>query len=125
MTYKFILKTQWAVLHLAAGEDDRVVSRSSADEAHIAQHFLVFAEPAGACRGDFGAVGVGSEVDGESLTPDRVGKMNVVRDGVAFARVHSDEFAVFADFHALEDAQILAAAALGADADRGESLDVG
>src|SRR6202035_3115750 len=73
-------------------------------------------KPKRAGGGDLGTIGSGGKVDGEGLTADRVGEMNVVGDAVAFAGINSDELSVLAHLNTFQYAEILPAAALHPDA---------
>jgi hypothetical protein len=110
-------------------EDDGGGIRDAADEAHVAEHGLVFAEAEGAGRGDEVGVGSGFEIAGECIAADGWGKVDGIVDGVAGARVDADELVAvggaFTDFDGLEDADVLALAALALEAVSEDGDDVG
>ena len=105
-------------------EDDGVRLRGAADQPHVAQHALVFAEAEGAGRGDLCAVRAGCQIDRELLAADGRGEVDRVVDAVAVAGIDADELVVLAHFD-LEDADVFAAAALDLDADVVEGFDIG
>ena len=98
-------------------EDDGVLRAGAADEAHVAQLAFVGLVAEGAGGGDGGAVGFGGQVDAGFLLADGSGKVDGVLNAVAGAGIDADELVALAHFDGLEDADVLAAAALGADAD--------
>ncbi len=120
-----VAEAERAVLRAFGAEDDGVFRAGAADEAHVAEALLVglVAEGAGGC--DESAVGFGGEINAGFLLADGGGELDGVVDAVALAGVDADELVAFADFDGLEDADGLAAAALGADAGALESCDVG
>ncbi len=99
---EFVVKTKRAILHLTVAENDGIFFRRTPDQPHIPQHLLIFAKAEGAGRGDLGAIGSGSQIDGEGLTADRVREIDVVGDAVAFAGIYGDELAVLAHFDAFQ-----------------------
>ena len=96
---------------------------------------FVFFEAEGAGGGDEVGVGAGFEVADEGVVADGLGEVDGVVDGVAFAgpcvceRVDADELVAgggaFADFDGLEDADVLALAALALEAGGEDGGDVG
>ena len=114
-----------AVEDALAGEHDDAFFGGAADEAHVAEHFFVFAPAEGAGGGDFALVGAGGEVDDVSLATDGRREVDFVRDGVAVARIDSDELIAFADLDVFKNAEVFAAAALGLESDFAEGLGVG
>src|ERR1700684_533150 len=52
VAHKFVFKAQGRVLDALAGQDDAIVTRSSADQSHIAELLLVFAGAKGSRRSD-------------------------------------------------------------------------
>src|SRR6185437_923953 len=121
---ELIRKAQAPVLHAVAGQDDSVFFRGAADQSHVAQHELVFAEAEGARRRDLRSVRISSQVDRVFLPSDRRGKVDLVGDAVTIARIDADKLAVLAHFHFAQDAQIFAAAALNLDAYPLEGFDI-
>ena len=113
-----------AVLDLAAADDDGALVGGSADEAHVAEHGFVFAEAEGAGGGDEVGVVPGFEVAGKGGVADGRGKVDGVVDGVAGAGVDADELGTFANFEGLEDADVLALAALELEAVSEDGFDV-
>ena len=94
-----------------AADDDGALVGGAADEAHVAEHGLVFPEAEGSRRGDEPGVVAAFEVADEGFAADGRGEVDHVVDGVAFAGVDADELVAFAHFDILEDAEILAFAA--------------
>src|ERR1700722_15253658 len=125
MTHKFVFVAKGSVLYRASAEDDGVLFRRSANQAHVAQHLLVFTKPEGTGGSNLRAVGAGGEVDGECLAADWVGEMDVVGNAVAFSGVNSDELAVLPHFYVFQDAQVLPAATLAPDPHLGKGFYVG
>jgi len=118
-------ESKCAVLDFAAADDDGAGVGCAADEAHVAEHGFVFTEAEGAGGGDEVGVVAGFEVADEGFVADGVGEVDGVVDGVAFARVDADELTAFADFNGLEDAEVLALAALALHSGGEDGLDVG
>jgi len=112
-----------------AGDDDGGVVGHAADEAHVAEHGFVFLEAEGAGGGDEVGVGTGFEVAGKCVVADGLGEVDGVVDGVAVAGIDADELVAggraFADFDGLEDADVLAFAALAFEAGGEDGGDVG
>ena len=112
-----------------ASDDDGGVVGHAADEAHIAKHGLVFLEAEGAGGGDEVGVGTGLEVAGEGVVADGFGEVDGVVDGVAVAGIDADELVAggraFAHLDRLEDADVLALAALALEAGGEDGGDVG
>ena len=107
----------WAVVRvtmMAESSDD------AADEAHVAEHGFVFFEAEGAGGGDEVGVVAGFEVASEGVAADGLGEVDGVVDGVAVAGIDADELVaggrIFADLDGLEDAEVLALAALALEA---------
>ncbi len=71
------------------------------------------------------AVVADGEVAAEGFAADGRGEVDGVVDAVAGAGVDADELGAVADFDVLEDAEVFAAAALGAEADGLKGLHVG
>ncbi len=103
-----------------AGDDDGGVVGYAADEAHVAEHGLVFLEAEGAGGGDEVGVGSGFEIADEGVAADGLGEVDGVVDGIAVAGVETDELVTlgrgFLDFDGLEDADVLSLAALTLEA---------
>ena len=118
-----------------AGDDDGGVVGYAADEAHVAEHGFVFFEAEGAGGGDEVGVGAGFEVADEGVAADGGGEVDGVMDGVAFAgpclceRIDADELVagrgMLSDLDGLEDAEVLALAALALEAGGEDGGDVG
>jgi hypothetical protein len=109
----------------AAGEDDGGVVGDAADEAHVAQHLLVFFEAEGACGSDEIGVGAGFEVAVEGVATDGSGEVDRIVDRIALTGVDTDELAAFVYLNGLEDAEVFALAPLAAQAGGEQSFDVG
>ena len=125
MADELIIETQRAVEDALTVEDDGAGFGDAADEAHVAQHLLVFLKAESARRGDLRGVVSCSEVDGETLAANRRGEIDLVGNAVAPARIDADELIAFADFDSLADAEVFAAAALCLEADVTEGFDIG
>lgn len=112
-----------------AGDDDGGVVGYATNEAHIAEHGLVFFEAEGAGGGDEVGVGSGLEVAAEGVAADGLGEVDGVVDGVAVAGIDADELVTggrnFADLDGLEDADVLTLAALALEARGEDGGDVG
>ena len=112
-----------------AGDDDGGVVGYAADQAHVAEHGFVFFEAEGSGGGDEVGVGTGLEVAGEGVVADGLGEVDGVVDGVAVAGIDADEFVAggraFSDLDGLEDADVLALAALAFEAGGEDGGDVG
>jgi hypothetical protein len=117
-------KAERAADNAAAGDDDGVGVGDAADQAHVAEFLLVFAEAEGARGRDGFAVGAGGEVERDVLQADGRGEVDAVGDGVAVAGVDAEEFVAVADLDRLEDAEVLAAAALHFEAGVLDGFDV-
>lgn len=120
-----IAEAERAVFRAFGSENDGVFCAGAADEAHVAEALLLGFVAEGAGGGDEGAVGLSGEVDASFLLADGGGKVDGVVDAVALAGIDADELVALADLDGLEDADVLAAAALGADAGAVEGFDVG
>ena len=125
VAHELIAKAQRAVLYFATADDDGALVGCSADQAHVAQHRLVFAEAEGTRRCDEAAVVAGFEVADEGLVTDGLGKIDGVVDGVAIAGIDADKFCAFANLYGLQDAEVLAFAALALEAGSEDGFDVG
>jgi len=121
---ELVVEAQIAVEDALAGEHDDAFFGGAADQAHVAEFLFVFAPAKGAGGGDFALVGAGGEVDDVSLAADGRGEVDFVGDGVAIARIDSDELVAFADLDALENAEVFAAAALAFQSDFAKGLGV-
>jgi hypothetical protein len=117
-------KAEWTVLHAQLGEDDGAGVGHTADEAHVAQLWLVFLEAEGARGGDQARVVAGLEVSLKGGEADGLWEVDGVVDAVAAAGVDADELRAVADLDLLEDADVLAAAALLLETNGLERLDV-
>jgi glutamate carboxypeptidase len=117
-------KAERAVLDRSVGDDDGARVGCAADEAHVAQLGLVFLEAEGAGRGNKTGVVAGFEIAAEAGEADGRRKVDGVVDAVALAGVDADELRALADLDLFEDAEVLAAAALGLEADALEGFHV-
>ena len=124
VAHELVGETQRPVLHAVLRENDRALGRRAADQAHVAQLGLVFAESERACRGDLAGVVAGFQVGRELLTADGRREVDDVVDTVAGAGIDADELASVAYLDLPEDADVLAAAALLLQSDRLERLDI-
>jgi hypothetical protein len=107
-----------------AAEDDGAGVGRAADQAHIAEHGLVFLEAEGAGGGDQIDVVAHGEVAAEALAADGLGKVDGVVDLISGAGIDADKLGAFSDFDLLDDLEVLSAAALLAEAGFLEGLDV-
>src|SRR5579884_112173 len=125
MTDELVFKAQRPIHDTLAGKNDRARFRNTADEAHVAQHLLIFLKTEGACRGNLAAIAACRQVYGYGLLANRGGEVNMIGHAVAFARIDADELVSVAHFHFFHDAQILAFAALRFHSHLLEGLNVG
>lgn len=122
---KFVREAQRPIEHALPVEDDGALFGYTANQAHIAQHGLVFFEAEGARRSDFIGVAARGQIDHEALPPNRRGEINLVGDAVALTRIHADKLVAFAHFHAFQDAEILAPPPLRLESRGGEGFHIG
>jgi hypothetical protein len=126
---ELIREAEGAVEDTVSGEDDGGGVGDAADEAHVAKHGFIFLKAEGAGGSNEVGVGSGFEVAGEVVATDGCWKVDGVVDGVARAGVDAYEFVsvgrAFADLDGLEDADVLALAALTLEAVGEDGGDVG
>ena len=121
---KFIGKPEGTILHSLTGQDDGIFWRSAANQAHVAELFLIFTETEGARGGELRSIGTGIQVELKRLSADGRGKINGIRNAVAIARIHADEFAGIVNFNGFADAEIFSTSTLGLQADRLERSNI-
>jgi len=122
---EFVGKPKGTVLYPAATDDDGALVGRAANQTHIAEHGFVFAKAEGAGGCDEAGIVAGLKVADEGFVADRVGEVDGVVDGVAFAGIDADEFSSLAYLDGLEDAEVLALAALALEAGAENSFYVG
>src|SRR6202021_4031406 len=122
---ELVAEAQGSVLDAVAGKDNDALLGCTADEAHVAEFLLVFAETEGAGGSDLSLVGAGGEVDHVSLTADGSGEVDAGGGRGALAGIDADALIALADFNRFEDAEVFAAAALGFEADLAERFGIG
>src|SRR5579884_1172847 len=125
MTDELVFKAQRPIHDTLAGKNDRARFRNTADEAHVAQHLLIFLKTEGACRGNLAAIAACRQVYGYGLLANGGGEVNVIRNAVTFARIDADEFISIPHFYFFQDAQVLAFSTLCLDSYLFKGLDVG
>src|ERR1017187_5698205 len=112
VAHELVGKAQRPVLHALRGEDNRARVRDAADQAHVAQLGLILLEAKGPRRRNQAGVVSGFQVGRELFAADGRREVDGVVDAVALAGVDADEFAALAYLDLLQDADVLAAAAL-------------
>src|SRR5579871_3861707 len=108
-------EAQRAVLRTELSQNDGILRSCPADESHVAQALLVGLVAEGASWGDSGAVPLCSQIDASALPADGGGEVDRVLNAVARARINPDELVALPHLYGLQHANVLAAAALGAD----------
>ena len=124
MAHIFVFHAKRSVFRTARSEDDGVLRPRAADEAHVAQALLVGLVAKGARSGNGAAVCFRRKIDTGSLPADRCRKLDGVVDTITGAGIDADKLVALAHLHRLQNANGLAAAALGADAHIEECFDV-
>lgn len=120
---EFIGIAERAVHDAVLGEDDGVIERAAADEAHGAEGLDIGFEAEGAGAGENLAEGIGVNDHFDFLLADeRVGKINVAADAKFVGGIDADAAAVFDDFDGLADFEEAALSAKTADAGLVEEL---
>jgi hypothetical protein len=121
---EFVGITERAVHHAVFGEDDSVIERAAADEAHGAERLDIGFEAEGAGPGENLTEGVGIDEHFDFLLAYKwVGKIDVAADAELVGGIDADAAAVFDDLDGLEDAEIAAFAAEAAEAGLIEELE--
>ena len=121
---KFVGIAEGAVHDAVLGEDDGVIQRAAADEAHGAERLDIGLKAEGAGAGENLAEGFGIDEQFDLLLADEwVRKINVAADAEFVGRIDTDAAAVFDDFDGLEDAEVAAFAAEAAEARLIEQLE--
>lgn len=113
---KFIDETERSIFDASRSHEDRAFRACAADETHVSESLLVSFIAEGACGSDLSAVGFCGEIECEAVAPDGRRKVNGVIDAVAVAWVNANKFFAITHLDRLENAEIFAATALGADA---------
>ena len=82
----FIFEAERAVFRAFGADDDGVVRSGAANQTHVAKHLLVSFVSEGAGGGDFGAVGLGGQVDACLLLSDGSGEVDGVLNAIGRSR---------------------------------------
>src|SRR5947209_5121092 len=117
MSYKFIRKTQWTILHAGIGKHDCILFRCAADQTHVAQCALIAKKSERPRWGDLRFVRVSGEIKIETLQADRARKVDGVGDRILIRRINSKEFVGFSDLNRLTNLPVHSLAALAFDPD--------
>jgi hypothetical protein len=105
------------------GEDDGVIERAAADQAHGPERLDIGFETEGACAGENLAEGIGIDEQFDLLLADEgMGEIDVAADPEFVGGIDADAAAVFDDFDRLEDAKVTAFAAKATEAGLIEEL---
>jgi hypothetical protein len=108
------------------GEDDRVIERAAADEAHGAERLDIGFKAKSARAGEHLAERIGIYEQFDLLLADQgVGKINVAADAEFVGGRDGNATPVFDDFDGFEDAEIASLAAKAAEAGSIEELEKG
>jgi hypothetical protein len=114
---EFVGIAEGAVHDAVFGEDDGVIERAAADEAHGAERLDIGFEAESAGAGENLAKGFGIDEQFDLLLADlRMGEVNVAADAEFVGGIDADAAAVFDDFDGLEDAEVASFAAKAAEA---------
>ena len=114
---EFVGIAEGAVHHAVFGEDDGVIERAAADQAHSAERLDIGFEAEGAGAGENLAERVGIDEEFDLLLADEgMRKVNVTTDAEFVGGIDADAATVFDDFDRLEDAEVAAFAAKAAEA---------
>jgi len=114
---EFVGIAEGAVHHAVFGEDDGVIERAAADEAHGAERLDIGFEAEGAGAGENLAERVGIDEEFDLLLADEgMRKVDVTTDAKFVGGIDADAATVFDDFDRLEDAEVAAFAAKAAEA---------
>jgi hypothetical protein len=114
---EFVGVAEGAVHDAVFGEDDGVIERAAADEAHGAERLNIGFEAKGARAGENLAEGFGIDEQFDLLLADlRMGEVNVAADAEFVGGIDADAAAVFDDFDGLEDAEVASFAAKATEA---------
>ena len=124
MTPEFVGVAERAVHNAVFGEDDGVVERAAADEAHSAERLDIGFEAEGAGAGENPAEGVGVDEQFDLLLADEgMGEIDVAANAEFVGGIDANAAAVFDDFDRFEDAEVAAFSAKTAEAGLVEQLE--
>jgi hypothetical protein len=114
---KFIGIAEGAVHYAVIGQDDGVIQRAAADEAHGAERLDIGFEAEGAGAGENLAEGFAIYEHFDLLLADeRVGEINVAADAELVGGIDADAAAVIDDFDGLENLKVAAFSTEAAEA---------
>jgi len=123
---EFVGEAKGAVDDGVVGEDQSVFVGTAADEAHFAHAFEIALEAEGAGGSQQMAEGVAIDVQVHVLAADGgMREINGAADAELPGWINADTAAGVGDFEGLENAQVAAAAAKGANAGAAEHFDEG
>jgi hypothetical protein len=121
---EFVGVAERAVHDVVFGEDDGVVERAAADEAHGTERFDVGFKTEGSGAGKNLAEGIGIDEEFDLLLPDEgMREINVAANAEFIGGINADATAVFDDFDRLKDAEVAALAAVAAETGLIEELE--
>src|ERR1700733_9621414 len=107
MPNELIHKAQRRILNAILREYHAVVSRSSADQSHIAHLLLVLPRTKGTRRGDLAEViAVGKLYAKHLLADEWMRKINGVRNRISLRRIDRDKLVAFVQLERMTDAKI-------------------
>jgi hypothetical protein len=113
---EFIGVAERAVHHAVFGEDDCVIKRAAADQAHGTERFDIGFEAEGARPGENLAERLWIDEQFDLLLADEgMGKIDVTANAEFVGGINGDAAAVFDDFNGLEDTEVAAFAAKAAE----------
>ena len=120
---EFVGIAERAVHDAVFGEDNGVIERAAADQAHGAERLDIGFETEGAGAGENLAEGVWIDEEFDLLLANEgMGEINVAADAEFVCGIDGDTAAVFDDFNRFEDAEVTAFAAKAAEAGLIEQL---
>src|SRR5258708_21730949 len=107
VAHKLVVETQRGIHHSIAGQHNRVLVGSSADQPLLAHGFGLMQKSECPRRSNVGnVIPVGQSLR-ESLAPDqRMRKVDSVRNRVVLLRIHRDELVAFAKLKGLKDPDV-------------------
>ena len=124
VTAEFVGVAEGAVHNAVFGQDDGVIERAAADEAHGAERLDIGFEAEGAGTGENLAEGVGIDEQFDLLLADEgMGEIDVAANAEFVGGIDADAAAVFDDFDGLENTEVAALAAKAAEAGLIEKLE--
>src|SRR5439155_139821 len=113
MPHEFVIKSQRRIYQAVAGQHQRVFAGCPADQPLLAHGFSLMQKPKRTCRSDFRNVVPIRQFKRESLaTNQRMGEIDLVRDGIGLRWVNTDELIAFAKFQWTKNPNISTRAAL-------------